>query len=72
MAAAYPTGIRIYIDDKDITNWIFGTDTLELDNINNTWRNIDITSFIKGAGFHTIKITAESGVGRVEARVEMD
>ena len=67
----YPTGVKIFIDEQDATKWIFGTDTITLSNLENTWRNIDITSFIKGPGLHTIEITAEGGVGRVETRLEI-
>jgi len=67
----YPTDVKVFLDGKDITKYIFGTDTIVLSNVNNTWRNIDITPHIKGPGLHKIEITAATGVGRVEARVEV-
>ena len=67
----YPTDVKIFIDGKDVTKWIFGAATVTLSSVNNTWRNIDISSFVRGAGLHKIEITAGNGVGRVEARVEI-
>lgn len=68
----YPTDIKVFIDGVDVTKWIFGVDTIELTNLNNTWRGIDISPFIKGPGMHQIQVTAGGGVGRVEARVEIE
>lgn len=69
---AYPTGVRIYIDDVDVTEQIFGVDELALSDINNTWRDIDISQYVNNVGLHTLKITCESGVGRAEARLEIE
>lgn len=66
----YPTGIKVYIDDIDVTKTIFGDDTLTLTDLENSWRDIDITSFVKYAGLHKLRITAESGVGRVDAKIK--
>lgn len=68
---AYPSDVKIFIDDKDVTKWIFGTETITITNLQNTWRNIDISSFIRDHGQHTIRITSGSGVGRVECRLEI-
>jgi len=67
----YPTDVKVFIDGVDVTKWIFGVDTVTLTNVDNTWRDIDISSFIKGVGIHQIQVTAGGGVGRVEARVEI-
>ena len=67
----YPTDVKVFIDDVDITKWFFGQETITLDDANNTWRNIDITPFVKGKGYHKVTVTAGGGVGRVEARVEI-
>lgn len=69
--ALYPTDVKVFIDDKDVTKFIWGSETITLSEVNNTWRNIDISQFIRGPGLHKIEITAGTGVGRVEARVEM-
>lgn len=70
----YPEGIQVFIDDVDVTAWIFGidTDTLTLTNVENTWRGIDITGYLGAPGLHQIRVTALNGVGRVEARVELE
>ena len=67
----YPTDVTIEIDGEDVTKWIFGTDTITLTNVDNTWRDIDISSFISGPGVHQIRVLSGGGVGRVEARVEI-
>ena len=69
--ASYPTEIKIYIDDVDATYWLFGEDTINPTEIEHEWRDIDITSFIQGAGLHTLKVVPVAGVGRVEARLEI-
>lgn len=71
MAQQYPTGCKLYVDGVDVTKWVFGTSTIDPTDTLNTWRNIDISTFIKGPGMHKIEITATGGVGRVEARVEI-
>lgn len=71
MAIAYPTNVRVFIDDVDVTFWIFGTETLALDDLNKTFRNIDISSYVKGEGEHKLEITCEGNVGRVEARIKL-
>lgn len=68
---AFPADCRVFIDDVDCTYWLFGVDTITPDDINHRWRDIDISQFVKGAGLHTIKVTADSGVGRLDARVEL-
>jgi len=71
MALAYPTNVRVFIDDVDVTFWIFGTETLELSDINKTFRDIDISPHVKGEGEHKLEITCEGNVGRVEARIRL-
>lgn len=69
---AYPTGIKLFIDGKDATYYIFGVNKLDPTIDVNTWRDIDITPYLrKSPGRHTLKLTAENGNGRVEARVEI-
>jgi len=71
MAASYPTGLKILIDDEDVTNWIFGTETFEINELNERFRDIDLSPFCADPGEHKLEITCEEGVGRVEARVEI-
>lgn len=67
----YPTGIRVFLDDEDVTKQIFGEEIITLTDLQNTWRNVDITPYVKYAGLHKLRITAESGVGRVDAKVKI-
>ncbi len=69
---AYPTNIRIFIDDVDQTNFLFNVDDLDLDDFNNIFEDIDITSLLPNPGRHKIEITCDDGVGRVEVRLEID
>lgn len=67
--ASYPTGIKVFLDDEDITKAVFGAETIELSDLENTWRNVDITPYVKYVGLHKLRITAEAGIGRVDAKV---
>lgn len=67
----YPENVRVLIDGKDVTNWMFGVDTINPSDAKHSWTNIDITQFVKAKGTHIIEITAEAGVGRVEAILEI-
>lgn len=71
MAATYPTGVKIYVDDEDVTYWVFDADTIDLDDSNFRFSDIDLTPFCSTPGEHKIEITCDSGIGRVEARLEM-
>lgn len=69
---AYPSGLKLYIDGKDATYYVFGSNTLDPSTDLNTWRDIDITPYLrKTPGLHTVEITAGNGNGRVECRVEI-
>lgn len=82
----YPTGLKIYIDGVDATYYIFGSNTFNPDANNNTFRNLNITPYLRHldktgpsvmrtqegvSDLHTIEITAADGSGRVECRVEV-
>lgn len=81
---SYPSGLKIYIDDVDVTYYIFGDNTFDPSDDENEFRDIDITPYlrkIKDSGktfssgrtsnIHNIRIEAASGNGRVECRVEI-
>jgi hypothetical protein len=72
MAAAYPTGLKLFIDDEDITYWVFGDDTFEINDIDYRFTGIDLSPYCSEPGEHRLEITCESGVGRVEARLEIE
>jgi hypothetical protein len=44
---AYPTGLKIYIDGVDCTYYIFGTNTFDPDTARNTFRDLDITPYLR-------------------------
>lgn len=67
----FPENVRIFIDGKDVTEWIFGDDTITPTTGKHSWTNIDITQFVKNKGNHIIEVTCEAGVGRVEIIVEI-
>jgi hypothetical protein len=69
---AYPTGLQLFIDGKDATYYVFGSNTFDPTIDRNTFRDIDITPYLrKTPGLHTIEITAQEGNGRAECRVEI-
>jgi len=47
---AYPTGLKIFVDGIDATYYIFGKNTFDPDEINNTFRDIDITPYLRKIG----------------------
>lgn len=69
---AFPSECKVFIDNVDCTYWLFGENTITPDEILHHWRKIDISQFVKGAGLHTVKVTATAGVGRLDARVELN
>lgn len=71
MIRIYPENVRLFIDGKDVTSWVFGSDTISPTDAQYLWSNIDITQFVRAKGNHIIEITAETGVGRVEVVVTM-
>lgn len=72
MAREFPTGVRILIDDEDITFWLFGNDTVTLNELEYRFEGIDLSPYCTEPGQHTLTITCDAGVGRVEARVEIE
>ena len=43
----YPTGLKIFVDGIDATYYIFGKNTFDPDEITNTFREIDITPYLR-------------------------
>ncbi len=69
---AYPVGLKIYIDGKDATYYIFGVQTITPTASLNTWRDINISQYLKRTpGIHTIEIIPTSGAGRCDVRLEI-
>jgi len=70
--ASYPSDIKIFIDEEDVTFWLFGQETITPNELDNTYRDIDISGFVRDAGLHSIRVEAGAGVGRVECRLEIN
>ncbi len=69
---AFPTNLKIYIDGKDATYYLFGATTITPTTALNTWRDIPISTYLrKSPGIHTIEVVPESGTGRCDVRVEI-
>lgn len=66
----YPSGVKVWLNNTDITYWVFGTETLNPNNNTNVWRSTDISNYIKGAGRHKLKLTTTSS-GKVEVRLKI-
>ncbi len=62
----YPEEVRLFIDGKDVTQWAFGSSTINPTREKYSWTDIDITQFVRTRGVHIITLTTEAGVGRVE------
>lgn len=67
----YPIDCKVFIDDEDITNWAFGSETVSPDDVSKIWNNIDISQYVKSPGKHKIRVESGGGMGRVEARVRI-
>lgn len=69
---SYPVNLKVYIDGKDATYYLFGTSVITPTDLLNTWRDIPISTYLrKTPGIHTIEVIPESGAGRVDVRVEI-
>lgn len=69
---AYPSGLKVFIDGKDCTYYLFGKAQLDPSSDLNTWRDKDITPYLRRTpGLHTIEVTSQDGNGRIECRVEI-
>jgi hypothetical protein len=64
----WPENVQVWLDNVDITRWVFGSNFLTPTEDFNVWRNVDISTFVRGAGIHKLKITCENA-GKVQARV---
>ena len=58
---AYPSGIRIYIDGTDATAFIFGEPTFNPSSIENTFKDINITGYLRKIERKSITPHAEKG-----------
>lgn len=67
---AYPTGVRILLDNEDITYYLFGKATIDTTIDSHIFRDLDLTPYLKTPGNHVIEIFS-STEGRVEVRAEI-
>lgn len=68
---ALPSDCTIWIDGKDVTYQLFGSDTITPTATKFSWQDIDISGLVKGKGLHTLEVRAGNGSGRVDARIEV-
>jgi hypothetical protein len=68
LETVWPTNVQVWIDNVDITRWVFGSNFLTPTEDFNIWRNVDISSFVKGPGIHKLKITCQDA-GKVQSRI---
>lgn len=66
----YPSGLRLYIDGTDITQFAFGSATITPTILMNKWKDIDLSTYVDIPGRHTLTITAETP-GKVDTRIEI-
>lgn len=69
-AMIIPSGIRVWVDDQDITQWVFGVPVLNPTEIIQKWHDIDISQYVRGPGRHILKVTADVP-GKIDARIEV-
>ena len=67
---SYPSGLKLFLDGQDITQFVFGSDTVTPDVSLNKWKDVDLTAYIKTPGRHILTVTAETP-GKIDARIEV-
>lgn len=58
---AYPSGIKVFIDGVDATAFIFGVPVFNPDSLHNTFKDINITSYLRKIERKTITPHNEKG-----------
>lgn len=71
MADLYASGVQVFIDGQDISQYIFGAPFGVIDINNDHWDDIDIGLWVKNAGQHTLVVTTFSGGADVDTRFEL-
>jgi hypothetical protein len=70
--ATFITGVQVYMDGEDITQYLFGVSAIDIDENSDVYRNLDLSPFLKTKGDHKLEITCDQySNGRVEARLEI-
>jgi hypothetical protein len=67
----YASGVRVYIDGQDISQWIFGSPSGVIDEDNWHFDDIDIGIWVKSAGRHSLVVTCDEGSADVDSRFEI-
>lgn len=66
------SGVRVYIDGDDITEYLFGQSYINIDNDNgDIFRDLDLSPFLGTPGNHLLQIYCDNDSGIVEARLEI-
>lgn len=69
-AFLYASGVRVYIDGQDISQFIFGAPSGLIDSTSNLFEDIDISTWVRSPGGHTLTITTDEGEADVDTRFE--
>lgn len=66
----YASGVRVFIDGQDISQFVFGEASGVIDLANNRFEDIDLSIWVKTPGQHSLVVTCEIGWLDVDARFE--
>lgn len=67
----YASGVRIFIDGQDISQFVFGQPSGVIDLDNYHWDDIDIGLWVKSPGKHVVVVTTDIGGADVDTRFEI-
>ena len=67
----YASGVRVFVDSQDISQYIFGGPSGVVDIEHNRWDDIDLRMWVKSAGQHTLVVTCEIGSVDVDTKFEV-
>jgi hypothetical protein len=67
----YASGVRIFIDGQDISQYVFDGPSGVIDESNYRWDNIDVSNWVRSPGKHKLTITADEGAADVDTTFEV-
>jgi hypothetical protein len=70
-AELYASGVRVFIDATDISQYVFGKPSGVVDINNWRWDDIDISQWVRSPGQHKLVITTDEGEADVDTRFEV-
>lgn len=66
----YASGVRVYIDGQDISQWVFDGYSGVIDEDHWHFDDIDIGIWVKTPGRHSLVVTTDIGGADVDSRFE--